>query len=61
MDPLSDLLWHEHRTVLVYGNVTRAVWDPPVGQGFGVLMAPDEVRAREALEKILRLKALSSM
>jgi hypothetical protein len=47
MDPLEEQLWRDHRTTLVYGNVTGAAWWPPVGSTPGIMVAsgPDEARA----------------
>ena len=55
---LSKNLWKHFRTVLVYGNVSKAVWWPPVGKCPGVLAAGSEDQAREAYGKLKQLEAL---
>jgi len=57
-DPLADRLWQDHRTVLVYGQVSRAVWWPPAEGRPGVLAAGTEDQAREALAKMDQVKAI---
>lgn len=57
MDALADILWRDHRTVLVHGPVSKAAWLP--GQeGAWVLVAADDLQARDALGKITRLKEI---
>lgn len=57
--PLSTLeahAWQEHHTVLVFGNIRRAVWWPPIDESPGVLAAADLDQAREALEEVSMIR-----
>jgi len=48
---LEALAWTQHRTVVVLGNVSRAVLRE-TGLGFNVLAARDWEQVREALEQV---------
>lgn len=53
---LEAQAWMEHHTVLVFGNVRRAVWWPPTNESPGVLAASDLDQAREALEEVSMIR-----
>lgn len=47
---LEARAWTEHHTVLIFGNIRRAVWWPPCNGNPGVLAAVDLDQAREMLD-----------
>ncbi len=53
---LDARAWSEHQTVIVYGQVSKAVWFPPSEDGKhpGVLAAPGAAEARRALKKMAK-------
>jgi len=53
---LESLAWDRFRTVVVFGQVSKAVWFPPSEDGKcpGVLAAPGVKEARRAMRKVAK-------